>query len=125
MRWLVLLGHTWSVLWRIFEFALAWAVLATIRDPKTAGIIAVLGLIYATVRSIGIGISQYFVNLSLFLDREFKDIKLKMGYDITPQSNEDLVFVKKLSVKHWINIISMTAIYLLCLYYALDRLGAS
>jgi hypothetical protein len=125
MRWLVLLGHVWSVAWRIFEFVIAWAVLATIRDPKTAGIVAVLGLIYATIRSIGIGLSQYFINLFLVLDREFKDIKLKMGYEIVAQSDEDLALVKKLSVKHWINIVSMTAIYLLCLYYALDRLGSA
>jgi hypothetical protein len=125
MRWVILLGHIWSVIWRIFEFAIAWAVLATIRDPKTAGVVAVLGLIYATIRSIGIGLSYYFVNLSLVLDREFRDIKQKMGYEVVSQSDEDLALVKKLSVKHWINIASMTAIYLLCLYYALDRLGSS
>jgi predicted RND superfamily exporter protein len=107
------------------EFAIAWSVLASIRDPKTAGIVAVLGLIYATVRTIGIGISQSLLNVALVLDREIKDIKYKMGYDREAHSEEDISAIQKLSTKYWINVVSVAAIYLLCLLYALDRLSTS
>jgi hypothetical protein len=122
---MVLLGHVWSVAWRIFEFVVAWAVLESIRDPKIAGIIAVLGLLYATIRTIGIGLSQYFISLSLSLDREFKDIKQKMGHEVEPQSEDERLLIRKANVKHWINLVSMFAIYVLCLYYALARLGSA
>jgi hypothetical protein len=70
---------TWRIIWGTIELAIVVYVLSSIRDRSTGLIVGVLGLIYATMRSLfliqGLSLSMALMHMGAALDREIYELK--------------------------------------------------
>lgn len=117
------LGHVFSVLWRLVELLVVLGVLNSIQSNQTAGIVAVLGIIYTTVRSLGIGLSHQLFFMAVGLDVEFKTLYEKLGHPPPPKDENLETIIRRTHTKMWINALAMTAVYFVCLYFAFTKLS--
>ncbi|HEY3641286.1 MAG TPA: hypothetical protein VGL31_09330, partial [Xanthobacteraceae bacterium] len=62
---------TWLIACRVIEIAIVLYVLNAISDRNTALIVGVLGLLYATIRSIGLGLAMAAVQIGAAVDLQF------------------------------------------------------
>jgi hypothetical protein len=65
----------WRIVWGTVELAIVVYVLSAINDRNTGPIVGILGLIYATIRSLFLSVGMAFVHLGTGLDREVYELK--------------------------------------------------
>ena len=114
MRWL---SYCWRVIVNLFYIAVVFSVLGTIREASQKEIIAVLGLIYTTMRSIAIGQAMSFLNTVHIMDKKIDHIQYQVDSSFEKPSYEetdDLIsFTHK---KLYIDMASLSIISRACLY---------
>ena len=122
----------WQVLWGIAEVLIVLVVLNTIKDNNTAQIIAVLGLIYATMRSVALGNAMGMASMAAATDFQFDELKRRI--DALQAAGALEVEVERPDKTRWLNRqfidsaikgVVIGLIYLICLFQFFSRLAAS
>jgi hypothetical protein len=114
MRWL---SYVWKVLENLFYILVVVVVLLNIREPQQKEIMAVLGLIYTTIRSIASGQALSVISMVHVLDKKIDHIQ----YQVDPafkkpdyQVTDDALSLAK--VKIYIDMSGLSIISLICLF---------
>jgi hypothetical protein len=84
---LVALGYLWRVVSNLIQLLVVLYIFSKLKTPFEVIVVAVLGLIYTTVRTMGFGNFIAFTNLGKGLDQEFIRLRRLLG-DQTVQEHE-------------------------------------
>jgi len=76
MRWL---GYLWCMVVNLFYLLLVFVVLFGLREPMEKTIISVLGIIYVTVRGIGITNGLALMTISAHFQEQIDRIRYAVG----------------------------------------------
>jgi hypothetical protein len=131
----------WRIIWGLIEFGIVISVLNTIKNKDTALIISTLGLIYATIRSLGLNTGLMNLRMAATYDFQLNEIKrlvhrlAKTQASVTDDqwfqelSNEKIeqpdaeALMSKAYVDVSIAGVFIFLIYLACLYQFFSRLS--
>lgn len=114
MRWL---SYTWRVLVNLFYIAVVIAVLGSIRDSSHRQIIAVLGLVYTTVRSIAIGQAIGISSALNHLDKKIDHIQYQVDSTFEKPDYDDTNYFMNLTFsKLYIDAAGLSIVSLICLF---------
>jgi hypothetical protein len=108
-------AYIWRGLVNCFYLGVIVYVFDNIKDKDTSIIIAVLALLYTTMRTIAGGQALTFLAMGKALHEEFADLKVKMGYEPVPISDDDAAVVRKAQVKIWIDLVALSITSLVAL----------
>src|SRR4051812_25340883 len=103
-------AYIWRGLVNCFYLFVVMYVFDKITDKNTTLIIAVLALLYTTMRQIAGGQALAFIAMGKGLHAEFADLKSKMGYEREPITDDDAAALKKMQVKIWIDLVGLSVI---------------
>ena len=114
MAWLI---YTWRVLANLFYLAVvAWVFQQLDGRRDTTAIVAVLGLLYVTMRTIGCGQALVLVRAAPAIEAHFVRIRELLGDDPYPRDLEEEKKTAKVQrVKIYIDLTFLWLISLLCL----------
>jgi hypothetical protein len=112
--------YIWRVLVNCFYVFVVFVVfdkLDKLYPPQknTIIIIAVMALLYTTMRQIACGQALAFMAVGEGLQAEFADLKLKMGYEPERITDDAAAAIKKTKIKIWIDIVGLSIISLAAL----------
>jgi hypothetical protein len=114
MKWL---GYIWRVAVNLFYLLIVAAVLSGIRDPSEKSIISVLGLLYVTIRSIGISQGLASMGVIAAFQRQIDQIQFRVdGTFEMPDRTEELAYVETVRNKLYIDSFFLALITLICLF---------
>jgi hypothetical protein len=121
MKWL---GYGWRVLANLFYLVVVVAVLAGIRDPGEKSIIAVLGLIYVTVRSTAIGQGLGSMASAASLQQQLDQIRYRVdGAFGLPDRSEENTAMNTARAKLLIDAFFLGIVSLVCLGFFVTAHG--
>ena len=82
---------TWHYIWRVLSnlilIVIVWGILLSLHSRLEILLVSILGLIYATVRGIGLGLAYALILLASGIDAEFRRLRtlLKAAPDLQEQ----------------------------------------
>ena len=114
MRWL---GYIWRVIVNLFYLVVVAAVLIGISNPMEKAIISVLGILYVTIRSVGIGTAMGMTGMALSLQHQIDAIRYAVdnSFEI-PDGQDETEAVEFMRNKLYIDAFFQGLISLGCLW---------
>ncbi len=123
------IGYIWTVIIGLFEVFVSIAIFSSIYGSFEKIVVALLLIIYATIRTIGAGLGQGVMSMAIVNHAEFRSIKNL----INPASDEDEEYYqeqrkgalekqKNIQTKFIINSISILIIYVMSVLVLLGAL---
>jgi hypothetical protein len=110
------LSYTWRVLVNIFYLAVVGVVLTSIRDPSEKSIVAVLGLIYVTLRSQAIFQAIATISIVPSFQKQIDQIQFRVdGTFEMPDRAEEYSSADTARIKLYIDGFFLGLISLVCL----------
>jgi hypothetical protein len=119
---MIWLGYTWSTVWRLAYFVAVLVILASPHDKTHQLIVAVAGILFATIRSGFISAALHRGDISAILLRELAPIHQRLEIKDTATQDWDS-FQKAFSQRRTILYIEsflQAAIYLASIYHLLS-----
>ncbi len=98
MRWL---GYLFDVAINCLYMAIILAVFDQIHHRPEAVIVAILGLLYVTIRMIGIGLSLHQQQIALLVTKHFVRIRTLLGDPEAESEAAHLLEYRKAAEKKW------------------------
>ncbi len=121
------LGYGWRVAVNLIEIVVVMAIFSGLRGRFETTVVAILGVIYVTVRTIGISSWMMAVNTAIRQDLQFfriselaQDPLLEEYKEARKKSEADLSIA---TVKAWINVGGLAVTSLICLFQLLTNLN--
>lgn len=121
------ISNLWTIVVGIIEIGITFAVFNFIYDSFETRVIAILIIIYTTIRTLGLGLGQHLIGMTFGINEEFKRIR-RMNPDYIPNEIEDeeTIEVKnkmsEVKVKGIINGIIITIMYFIAVFNLLGSL---
>jgi hypothetical protein len=114
----VFLGYVWRVVFNLIQLLVVLYILDKVKGDFQVIVVAVLGIIYATIRTIGFGLALSFINTGQALEREFKRLRHLLNDQLIEEDEVELVEqktqAKRLIAKSYIDMVSVSIIWLFC-----------
>jgi hypothetical protein len=119
------LSYTWRVAVNVFYVCVVLYVFANINEKSLQIVVAILGLLYVTIRSIAIG--QYFTNAPMLIGlvKSIDELKERLGIPRTgtPEEYEAVdAMLRTTTVKTYIDSGFLSLIGLICLFVLFSAL---
>jgi hypothetical protein len=95
-------AYSWRGLINCFYLFVILYVFDNIQDKNTSIIIAVLALLYTTMRTIAGGQALTVLAMGKALHEEFADLKVQIGHEPVPISDDDAAAREKVRDLGWI-----------------------
>ncbi|MGA6999793.1 MAG: hypothetical protein WBZ22_26605 [Pseudolabrys sp.] len=115
-------AYIWRGLINCFFLFVILYVFDNIQDKNTSIIIAVLALLYTTMRTIAGGQALTVLAMGKALHEEFADLKVKIGHEPVPISDDDAAALTKAKVKIWIDLVALSITSLVALLVLFPKL---
>jgi hypothetical protein len=123
-KFLSFLAYVWRVLVNLIMLLVLGGVIHEAHSPFEITVVASLGLIYVTIRSIGIGQAMMFVNFATGVDTEFTRIRRLFGDPDIDQHEEDASALRKLVRRRmgrfYVDVAFLSIAFFICLYWLLN-----
>lgn len=119
------LSYLWTVIVGIIEIGITFAVFNFVYDSFEIRVIAILIIIYTTVRTLGLGLGQHLIGLTFGIDDEFRRIrKMNPNYIHNEMEDEEVAEAKNkmnvVKIKGIINGVVITIMYFIAVFRLLD-----
>jgi hypothetical protein len=109
------LRYAWGALINLVAVLVVLIVFSRFHEPFEITTIAILGMLYVTVRSIGIGSAIYRMDFGKAVQVEFNDLRELQGLDPRDmQAAEETM--RPLRGRLWIDVAFLTVIQLICMF---------
>jgi hypothetical protein len=134
---LVVLGYVWRVASNLIQLLVVLFIFSKLNVRFEVIVIAVLGLIYTALRTMGFGLFLAFTNLERLLDREFLQLRSLLSDQTLQDDDErDLVLTEdwkavsaekaklmdRAIYKSYIDALFVMVIWIICLYQLFTNL---
>lgn len=110
-----LLRITWGIFINLIALFVVFVVFSRFHDPFQVTAIAILGMIYVTIRSIAIGRLFQQMEFGRALQIELNDLRHALGYDPRDLHEADEV-TRPLRTRAWIDIAFLSIIQIFCTF---------
>jgi hypothetical protein len=136
---LVVLGYVWRVVSNLIQLLVVLYIFSKLNERFEVIVIAVLGLIYTALRSMGWGLFMAFTGMERLLDREFLLLRRLLNDQTLQDDDErDLILtedwkavaalktklMERAMFKSYIDALFVGVIWIICLYQLFTYLNA-
>lgn len=118
------LSYGWSIVIGLVEIFVTLAVFSDVYDPFELKVLAILVIIYTTLRSVGAGVGQAIIGLTQGLEGEFRKLN-KAEYERMSEEDrewdaekrkEGQQAVEKVNRKIMINLVIVAVMYIVAVF---------
>jgi hypothetical protein len=121
------ISYIWTVVLGLVEISVTISLFGSnyVSDPFQTKVLALLVIIYTTIRTLGIGLGQTVLNTAVLTDASFKKLqKMSPGYlrDVAAEEEEKAAQeelsekIRRMNIKSIINSIIVAIMYLIAVY---------
>jgi hypothetical protein len=124
-KFFVFLGYVWRIVSNVIQLLVVLYVFSKLKGGFDVIVIAVLGLIYTTLRTMGWALGMTFAKLGQGLSDEFIRLRRLLG-DQTEEAevelSEHVKLLRRQLAKSYIDLVFVAIISLYCIYQLLNIL---
>ena len=119
------LGYAWRVVSNLLQVLIVLYIFSRLDVRFEIIVVAILGLIYVTIRTISLNTAYLLTNIVVFAEKDFVFIRKNLGDDVSAREKEDSVAENKLPQMMFrvaIDGVGLSLIGIVCLYQLFNAL---
>ena len=124
-KFLSLLAYLWRIAMNLIMLAIVVGILSRVHDRFETIVVAILGLLYVTIRTIAFGQALMFTQLAIGIDSDFSRIRRLLGDESVDEHQKEVTELKanfdRRMGRAYVDIFFLAIISLICLYQLISQ----